>query len=93
MGYETFPKNGQQGSRKIFSGEMNGGDALTTRNNREKRDYMRSGRAEFAGKAQSSEKFKLGKESAGRGADFSKLHYPKKGHSATKFGTTKMQGS
>jgi len=94
MGYETFPKNGQQGSRKIFSGESIGGDALTTRNNREKRDgYMKSGRMEFAGAAQNSDKFKSGKESAGRGADFSKLSYPKKGHSATKFGTTKSQGS
>jgi hypothetical protein len=92
MGYETFPKNGQQGSRKIFSGESHG-DGLTTRDNREKRDYMKSGRNEFAGKAQSSEKFKVGTESAGMGADWSKRHYPKKGHSATKFGTTKSQGS
>ena len=93
MGYETFPKSGPSGSRKVFSGEMNGGDALTNRNGREKRDYMKSGRSEYAGKAQSSEKFKLGTESAGRGADFSKQSYPKKGHSATKFGTTKSQGS
>jgi hypothetical protein len=93
MGYETFPKKGQQGSRHVFSGEHNGGDSLTTRNNREKRDYMKSGRNEFAGKAQSSEKFKVGTESAGMGASWSKRHYPKKGHSATKFGTTKSQGS
>lgn len=91
--YESFPKNGQQGSRKIFSTEMNGGDALTTRNNREKRDYMKSGRNEYCAKAGSNEKVKPGSESAGRGADFSKQHYPKKGHSATKFGSTKSQGS
>jgi len=93
MGYETFPKNGQQGSRKIFSGESNGGDAMTNRNNREKRDYMKSGRMENCAKAASSEKFKPGSESAGRGADFSKQSYPKKGHSATKFGSTVSQGS
>lgn len=93
MGYETFPKNGQSGSRKIFSGEMNGGDALTNRNNREKRDYMKSGRSEYCATAQNSEKFKSGTESAGMGASWSKQHYPKKGHSATKFGTTKSQGS
>ena len=91
--YESFPKSGQTGSRKVFSGEMNGGDGMTNRNNREKRDYMKSGRSEYAGKAQSSEKFKSGTESAGMGADFSKLNYPKKGHSATKFGTTVSQGS
>jgi hypothetical protein len=91
--FESYPKGGQQGSRKIFSGETIGGDGMTNRNNREKRDYMKSGRMENCAKAQSSEKFKLGSESAGRGADFSKLSYPKKGHSATKFGTTKSQGS
>ena len=52
MGYETFPKNGQTGSRKKFSGEMS--DSDTTRNNREKRDYMKSGRNEYCAKAQSS---------------------------------------
>lgn len=88
--YESYPKNGQKGSRKVFSGEMNGGDALTTRNNREKRDYMRSGRSEYAGKAQSSEKFKLGSEAPG---NTSRRDYPKKGHSATKFGATVSQGS
>ena len=93
MGYETFPKSGQNGSRKIFSGEMNGGDSLTTRNNREKRDYMKSGRMENCAKAQSSENFKSGTESAGMGASWSKQSYPKKGHSATKFGTTVSQGS
>lgn len=92
MAFETYPKNGKTGSRKVFSGESHG-DELTTRNNREKRDYMKSGRNEFAGKAQSSEKFKTGTESAGMGASWSKLNYPKKGHSATKFGTTKSQGS
>jgi hypothetical protein len=91
MGYETFPKNGQSGSRKKFSGEMN--DSGTTRNNREKRDYMKSGRNEYCAKAQNSEKFKSGTESAGMGASWSKQSYPKKGHSATKFGTTVSQGS
>ena len=91
MGYETFPKKGQTGSRKKFSGEMAG--PLTTRDNREKRDYMKSGRDEYCAKAQNSEKFKSGTESAGMGAYNSKLHYPKKGHSATKFGTTISQGS
>ena len=93
MAYESFPKNGQSGSRKVFSGEMNGGDAMTTRDNREKRDYMKSGRAEYAAKANSSEKFKLGSESSGMGAPWSKQSYPKKGHSATKFGSTVKQGS
>ena len=91
--YESYPKKGPTGSRKVFSGEMNGGDGLTNRNNREKRDYMRSGRSEYCAKAQSSEKFKSGTESAGMGAPWSKLSYPKKGHSATKFGTTVSQGS
>jgi hypothetical protein len=90
MAYETFNKGGQMGSRHKFSGEMNGGDALTTRNNREKRDYMKSGRMEFCSKAQSSEKFQLGKEAAG---NTSRREYPKKGLSATKFGSTKSQGS
>ena len=89
--YESFPKNGQAGSRKKFSGEMS--DGLTTRDNREKRDYMKSGRMEYCAKAQSSEKFKSGTESAGMGASWSKQSYPKKGHSATKFGTTVNQGS
>jgi len=93
MAYETFPKNGSNGSRKVFSGEMNGGDSLTTRDNREKRDYMKSGRSEYCAKANSSEKFKLGTESSGMGASWSKLNYPKKGHSAKKFGTTVSQGS
>lgn len=93
MAYESFPKGGPTGSRKVFSGESNGGDALTTRNNREKRDYMKSGRMENCAKAQNSEKFKSGTESAGMGASWSKLSYPKKGHSATKFGTTVSQGS
>ena len=91
--HESFPKNGKTGSRKVFSGETLGGDAMTNRNNREKRDYMKSGRMENCAKAASSEKFKTGTESAGRCADFSKLSYPKKGHSATKFGTTVSQGS
>lgn len=90
--YESFPKNGPSGSRKVFSTEMNGGDAGTTRNNREKRDYMKSGRMEYCAKAGSNEEVKPGTESAGMGADFSKRHYPKKGHSATKFGTTVSQG-
>ncbi len=91
MAYETYPKNGHKGSRHRFSGEMEGGD--WDRNNREKRDYMKSGRNEYAGKAQSSEKFKVASESAGMGAPWSKRHYPKKGHSASKFGTCKGMGS
>jgi len=93
MAYETYPKGGQMGSRKKFSTEMNGGDALTTRNNREKRDYMKSGRMEYCAKAGNNEEVKPGTESAGMGAPWSKRHYPKKGHSATKFGTTVKQGS
>ncbi len=91
MAYETYDKGGQMGSRHKFSTEMNGGDALTTRNNREKRDgYTRSGRAEFAGKAQSNEKFQLGKESPG---NTSRREYPKKGHKGASFGSVKSQGS
>jgi len=90
--YETYPKNGGQGSRKVFSTEMHG-DGGTTRNNREKRDYMKSGRNEYCAKAGSNEEVKPATESAGMGATFSKRHYPKKGHSATKFGTTVNQGS
>jgi hypothetical protein len=93
MAYETFPKNGQTGSRKVFSTEMNGGDDLTTRNNREKRDYMKSGRMEYCAKAGDNEKVKPSTVSAGMGASWSKRHYPKKGHSATKFGATVKQGS
>ncbi len=90
MAFEQFPKGGQMGSRHKFSGEMNGGDALTTRNNREKREYSKSGRMEYCSKAQSSEKFMLDKEAPG---NTSRREYPKKGHSATKFGATKSQGS
>lgn len=90
MAFETFPKNGAKGSRKVFSGEMNGGDALTTRNAREKREYMKSGRMEYCSKAQSSEKFKLGKEAPG---NTSKREYPSGTHAAKKFGTTVSQGS
>jgi hypothetical protein len=93
MAYETYDKGGQMGSRHKFSTEMNGGDALTTRNNREKRDYMKSGRNEFAGKAQSNEKFQTRTESAGMGDYWSKLNYDKKGHHGAKFGTVKKQGS
>jgi hypothetical protein len=93
MGYETFPKSGKYGSRHKFSTEMNDSDALTTRNNREKRDYMKSGRNEFAGKAQSNEKFQTRSESAGMGANWSKLNYDKKGHHGAKFGSVKKQGS
>lgn len=93
MAYETYPKGGQMGSRHKFSTEMNGGDALTTRNNREKRDYMKSGRMEFTGKAQNNEKFKSGTESAGMGAPWSKRNYDKKGHHGAKFGSVKKQGS
>jgi hypothetical protein len=50
MAFETYPKNGQKGSRHVFSGE----------------------------------------ESK---AGWDRREYPKKGHSATKFGSTKMQGS
>jgi hypothetical protein len=93
MGFETFPKNGQMGSRHKFSTEMCGGDSLTTRDNREKRDYMKSGRMEFTGKAQSNEKFQTRTESAGMGASWSKLNYDKKGHHGSKFGSVKKQGS
>lgn len=89
MAYETYPKNGKTGSRHVFSGETHM-DSWAWRDGREKTDYKKSGRAEFAGKAQSSEKFKTGSESPGH---TSKREYPKKGHSATKFGTTKKQGS
>lgn len=85
---ESYPKNGPHGSRKVFSGESS--DGLTTRDNTEKRDYMKSGRMENCSKAQNSEKFKLGKEAPG---NTSRREYPKSGHSATKFGTTKSQGS
>ena len=93
MAYETYDKGGQMGSRHKFSTEMNGGDALTTRDNREKRNYMKSGRNEFAGKAQSNEKFQTRTESAGMGGYWSKLNYDKKGHHGAKFGTVKKQGS
>tara|TARA_R110000772_G_scaffold133524_1_gene242000 strand:+ start:163 stop:435 length:273 start_codon:yes stop_codon:yes gene_type:complete len=90
MAFETFAKNGQKGSRKVFSGETNGGDAMTNRNNREKREYMKSGRMENCAKAQSSEKFMLGKEAPG---NTSKREYPSSTHAAKKFGTTVSQGS
>ena len=88
MAYETYPKNGSKGSRKVFSGEMS--DGLTTRDNAEKREYSKSGRMEYCAKAQSSEKFRVGKEAPG---NTSRREYPKSGHSAKKFGTTKSQGS
>lgn len=91
MAYETFGKGGQMGSRHKFSTEMNGGD--WDRNNREKRDYMKSGRNEYASKAQSNEKFQTRTESAGMGGYWSKLNYDKKGHHGAKFGTVKKQGS
>lgn len=91
--HESYPKGGPTGSRKVFSGETLGGDGMTNRDGREKRDYMKSGRSAVCTQAQSSEKFKPGSESAGRGADFSKTSYPKHGHSATKFGSTVSQGS
>ena len=69
---------------------MNGGDALTNRNAREKRDYMKSGRMEYAAKAGSSEKFKPCKESGG---NTMKREYPSTTHNAKKFGTTVSQGS
>ena len=92
MAYESYPKNGATGSRKVFSTEMNG-EYITSRNGREKRDYMKSGRMEYATKAGNNEKVKPGTESAGMGANWSKRSYPKKGHSATKFGSTVKQGS
>jgi len=90
MAYETYPKNGKTGSRHVFSGETHM-DSWAWRDGREKRDgYKRSGRAEFAGKAQSSEKFQVGKESPG---NTSKREYPKSGHKGAKFGSVKKQGN
>lgn len=88
MGFETYPKNGAKGSRKVFSGESS--DGLTTRDNHQKRDYGKSGRMEYCAKAQNSEKFRTGKEAPG---NTSRREYPKGTHSAKKFGTTKSQGS
>ncbi len=93
MAYETYPKPGQHSSRHKFSTEWNGGNVTTDRNNREKRDYMKSGRMEFTGKAQNNEKFMSRTESAGMGAYHSKLNYDKKGHHGSKFGTVKKQTS
>jgi hypothetical protein len=88
MAFETYPKNGQKGSRHVFSGEESkaGWDDTNT----ERRDYMKSGTSPVVRKGMSSEKFQQGKESPG---NTSRREYPKKGHSATKFGSTKMQGS
>ena len=77
-----------KGSRKIFSGEES--KAGWDDSNTEQRDYMKSGVSSVVRKGMSSEKFKQGKEAAG---NTSRREYPKSGHSATKFGTTKSQGS
>jgi len=86
--YETYPKNGKTGSRKVFSGEQSkdGWDDSNT----EKRDYMKSGTSSVVSKGMSSEKFKQGKEAPG---NTSRREYPKSGHSAKKFGSTVSQGS
>lgn len=86
--YETYPKNGQKGSRKVFSGEES--KAGWDDSNTEKRDYMVSGVSAVCRKASSSEKFRPSKEAAG---NTSRREYPKSGHSATKFGSTVSQGS
>lgn len=88
MAFETYPKNGQKGSRHVFSGEQ--AKAGWDDSNTEKRDYMKSGVSSVVTKGGSSEKFKQSKESPG---NTSRREYPKKGHSAKQFGSTKMQGS
>ena len=86
--YQSYPKSGQMTGRKKFSGEeaKSGWDDAQN----EKRDFMKSGVSSVVTKGGSSEKFKQSKESAG---NTSRREYPKKGHSATKFGTTVSQGS
>ncbi len=72
--YETFPKSG---SGKKFDTVMHPAgwdDADTT-----KRDFMKSGRNEYAVKAGSNYKVNVGKEAPG---NTSRREYPKKGNSA-----------
>jgi hypothetical protein len=87
MAYETFNKSGTM-SRSMFDTEMSkdGWDD----GNREKRDYMKSGRHAMASKAQNNYKFKSGSEAPG---NTSRREYPKKGHHGSKFGSVKSQGS
>jgi len=76
MATETYPKKGPHGGKSfdtvMFPGTWDDHD-------NSKRDRSKSGRNEYAGKAQSNYKFKVGKESPG---NTSRREYPKKGNSA-----------
>lgn len=89
MGYETFPKNGAKGSRKVFSGEES--KAGWDDSNTEKREYMKSGVSSVVTKGGSSEKVKQGSEAPG---NTSRREYMKSGkHKGAAFGSVKSQGS
>lgn len=82
MAYETHNKSGKHGSKRNFDTEMYP-DAWE--GDPRKRDYMKSGRNEYASKAQNNYKFKTGKEAPG---NTSRREYPKKGNKAQSgFGT------
>ena len=75
MAFETYPKGGQHGSKKMFDTESY--DGLTTRDNTEKREYMKSGRNAVATKAEGSYKFKSATASPG---NTSRREYMKSGN-------------
>jgi len=83
MAFEMHNKSGKHGSKRSFDTESypTGWDD----GNREKRDYMKSGRNSVATKAEGSYKFKSAKASPG---NTSKREYMKSGNKAQAgFGT------
>lgn len=77
MGYETFPKSGAHGKGKMFDTCMY--PAGWDDHDNAKRDRMKSGRNEYAGKAGDNYKVNVGKEAPGNAK---RREYMKSGNKA-----------